>query len=73
MDHPETQLLTATRAARYLRIGPASAKWLKAEALAGRLPHVNCGGVPLFELEALRAALAEQARQPAIKRIGNDA
>ena len=73
MANTPPELLTPTQAAAWLGIGKLRANWLKAEALAGRLPHVNCGGVPLFELEALRAALAEQARQPAIKRIGNDA
>jgi hypothetical protein len=62
--------MTATRAARHLGIGTGKTKWLISEALAGRLPHVNCGGVPLFDLEALRSALAEQAMRPAIKQIG---
>ena len=73
MANTPPELLTPTQAAAWLGIGKLRAKWLKAEALAGRLPHVNCGGVPLFHLETLRAALAEQAQRPTIKRLGNDA
>lgn len=37
--------------------------WLKAEAEAGRLPHVNAGGVLLFDLEEVERALREQAKR----------
>ena len=73
MAHSAPELLTPTQAAGSLGIGKLRAKWLASEALAGRLPHVNCGGVPLFDLDALRAALTEQARSPITNRQGTNA
>ena len=39
-----------------------TAKWLRAEAEAGRLPHVKADKVFLFDPEAVEAALLERAR-----------
>lgn len=44
--------------ARRLRV---PAKWLRAEALAGRLPHLNADGQLLFNPVAVEAALIARA------------
>jgi hypothetical protein len=36
-------------------------KWLKAEALAGRIPHLKAGRKLLFNIEAVEYALSERA------------
>ena len=46
--------------AKYLGV-PAA--WLRAEAEQGRLPCINAGGVLLFNLRAVKRALAERAAQ----------
>jgi hypothetical protein len=53
-------LLPLSLAARLLRV-PTS--WLRAEAEAGRLPHLKAGKAILFEFEALERALLARARQ----------
>ena len=50
--------MSVTRAAFHLRIHPG---WLLAEAAAGRVPSLDCGGVRLVNLEAVKATLAERA------------
>jgi hypothetical protein len=37
------------------------ATWLRAEAEQGKLPCVNAGGVLLFNLQAVKRALAKRA------------
>jgi len=39
------------------------AKWLRAEAEAGRLPHVRAEDILLFEPETVFSILVERARQ----------
>jgi hypothetical protein len=56
----ETELLSLTRAARRLGV---PARWLRAEADAGRVPCLRAGMRYLFELNALREALARRARE----------
>lgn len=53
--------------ARRLRV---PAKWLRAEALAGRLPHLNADGQLLFNVEAVEAALTARAAGEAEKGKG---
>jgi hypothetical protein len=43
----------------FIREWPA--KWLRAEAMAGRLPHLNADGQLLFNPEVVEAALTERA------------
>jgi len=44
--------------ARRLRV---PAKWLRAEALAGRLPHLNADGQILFNPAAVESVLSARA------------
>lgn len=53
--------ITACEAAKLLRC--VSVEWLRAEAEAGRLPHLNADGEILFDLQAVRDALLARARQ----------
>lgn len=54
---------------KLLPVGPMSRmlhvpmKWLKAEAQAGRLPHIKAGNVFLFNPETVEAVLLERARK----------
>jgi hypothetical protein len=50
--------LSLHQLARRLRL---DREWLKQEALAGRLPCLPVGRKLLFELEAVKQALAERA------------
>lgn len=55
----ETQRLVALDSmARHLRV---PARWLRAEAEAGRVPHLNADGRFLFNLEAVERVLLERA------------
>jgi hypothetical protein len=54
------KLLTTRLMANRLQV---SMKWLKAEATAGRLPHVRAGTVLLFDPQAVEELLLERARQ----------
>lgn len=56
----QSNLMPLREMARRLRV-PAT--WLKAEALAGRVPAVQAGNQFLFHLEAVESALAERARK----------
>ena len=38
--------------------------WLKAEAAAGRVPHLRAGRTVLFNVAAVRDALARRAAEP---------
>ena len=68
LPRPQLELLTAARAVLCLKIKPVKAKWLKDEALAGRLPHINCDGVPLFDRDTLMKALIKRAQCEALTR-----
>lgn len=46
--------------ARRLRV---PAKWLRAEAEAGRIPHLRAGNVLLFDPEAVERIVFERLRQ----------
>lgn len=52
----------AERAARSLGVPQA---WLKAEAVAGRIPSIVAGRRRLFDLDQVRRALNERAAEPA--------
>jgi hypothetical protein len=54
------QLLTLSHMARRLRV---PARWLRAEAEAGNLPHVKAENVLLFDPVTVEAVLLERARQ----------
>jgi hypothetical protein len=60
MDITETELLSLGRAARRLGV---TARWLRGEAEAGRVPCLRADRRYLFDWRALEAALAERARQ----------
>ncbi len=54
------RLLRSRNVARLLKVPE---DWLIAEAKAGRLPHIDAGGVFLFDYEATEQALLALARQ----------
>ena len=51
-------LLTAGQMARRLRV---TARWLKAEADAGRIPHLKAETVYLFDPDVVERVLRERA------------
>jgi hypothetical protein len=53
-----SELLSLPRAARRLGV---SSRWLKAEAVAGRVPCLRADSRFLFDADALTAALRERA------------
>jgi hypothetical protein len=53
-------LLPLGLAARYLRV---PARWLRAEAEAGRIPHLRADTALLFDVATVEALLIERARQ----------
>jgi hypothetical protein len=55
----QAKLLPLSQVARELRV---PVKWLRDEALAGRVPHLRAGTQFLFDLEALTDVLAKRAR-----------
>ncbi len=59
MNTPST-LVPLGPLARRLRV---PAKWLREEALAGRVPHLKAGKVFLFDPDAVERVLLERARQ----------
>jgi hypothetical protein len=56
-DTPKLMNLAAT--ARHLRV---PAKWLRAEAEAGRIPHLRAGATLLFDPDAIEQLLLERVR-----------
>jgi hypothetical protein len=56
-----SELLSLARAAR--RVG-ITARWLRDEAAAGRVPHLRAGTRYLFDLAALTQSLSDRAAQP---------
>jgi hypothetical protein len=59
-DTPIPTVLPLPAVARRLGV-PAT--WLRAEAEAGRLPHLRAGARILMDLELIREIVAERARQ----------
>lgn len=57
-DRPTLMPLTAL--ARRLNVAP---EWLRAEAQAGRLPHLRAGKQILFEAATVERLLIERARK----------
>ncbi|MEM1330159.1 MAG: helix-turn-helix domain-containing protein [Planctomycetota bacterium] len=53
-------LVTIDQLARQL---PVSKRWLQREAQAGRIPSLLAGRRRLFNLEAVRASIAQQAAE----------
>jgi len=53
-----TSLMTLPRLAFVLRL---PRKWLRQEAVAGRLPYLRVGKKLLFNLKAVQESLAERA------------
>jgi hypothetical protein len=62
MEHAEANLISMHGLARELRL-PAA--WLQKEANFGRIPALRIGRKWLFNLQAVKAVLAERAAQPA--------
>ena len=60
-------LLTTSAAARHLRV---SARWLRAEAEAGRVPALRAGKRFLFSREATEGELLRRARGEEAERGG---
>jgi hypothetical protein len=56
----QSRLLPLNRMARELRV---PVRWLRAEAEAGRIPHVKAEQVLLFDPETVEAVLLARARQ----------
>ena len=52
-----------------IRLGTLSRKlnvpavWLREQTIKGYLPHINAGGIFLFNLEAVKNALADMANR----------
>ena len=59
-QNQKRRLLQPAEMARKLRVSPG---WLRIEAKAGRLPHLNAGGTLLFDPDVVERALSERARQ----------
>ena len=57
-EHPRP--LPIARVARMLRV---PVKWLRAEAEAGRIPHLRAGRAMLCDLETVERILLQRARQ----------
>lgn len=57
----QSKLLPVGPMARRLRV---SVKWLRAEADAGRLPHVRADRAFLFDPDAVERVLLERAQEP---------
>lgn len=63
MQNDSDKLIPVVRAAFRLGVNP---RWLSAEARAGRVPAIDCGGVLMVDLSAVQQALADRA---AVERI----
>jgi len=61
----DTTLLPIRFVARHLRV---TVGWLRAEAMAGRVPHLNAGGRILMNRTAVERALAARAKQEGVSR-----
>jgi len=58
MEETRHELVPAGILARQLRV---PARWLKAEAAAGRIPHIRAERIFLFDTAAVEAVLLERA------------
>jgi hypothetical protein len=63
MDTPDRPVLTPL--GQLARLLGVPARWLRAEAEAGRLPHLRADNVLLFDADLVERLLAERARRPA--------
>ena len=70
MDTTAAATLTPlSTTARLLRV---PSDWLRAEAEAGRLPHLRAGKALLFDLDLIERLLLERARQAPATGEGGD-
>jgi hypothetical protein len=60
VSHQARKLVPINVAARWLRV---PARWLRGEAVAGRIPHLTAGTTILCDVCAVEAALLERARR----------
>jgi excisionase family DNA binding protein len=58
MKNEASDLMSLSTAARRLGV---PARWLRAEALAGKIPHLRAGSRVLVNLDSLRALLLSRA------------
>lgn len=65
----ETQLLPLAHMAHRLQV---TAKWLRSEADAGRVPHVRADRVLLFHAETVEAILVKRATSTNESEVCND-
>ena len=65
----ESKLLAIGPTARRLRV---TVRWLRAEAEAGRIPHLKADARLLFDVEAVEAALLKRARAPVGQGVDRD-
>ena len=63
MVNTQSRLVPAGPMARRLRV---PVRWLRAEAEAGRIPHVKAERVFLFDPEAVEKVLLERAQAAAV-------
>ena len=59
----EPTLLPANQMARWIRV---PLRWLREEAVAGRIPCVDAGGQLLFDPETVERVLLDRARETEI-------
>ena len=67
METTRCTLLPLGPLARLLGV---TSRWLRAEAEAGRLPHLPAGNTILFDADLVERLLAERARQPVTGKEG---
>jgi hypothetical protein len=60
------RLLPLNPTARSLRV---PARWLRAEAEAGRIPHLKAGRVLLFDVDAVERVLLDRARSEGLASV----
>ena len=60
MNSTESKLTPLPAMARSLHV---TQRWLRAEAEAGRIPHLRAGARLLFDAEAVERLLLERARE----------
>ncbi len=63
-DAQKNQLLRLSGLSRRLGL---PVRWLRLEAEAGRLPHLNAGGTLLFDPDAVEEALRNRAGGGAVR------
>ncbi len=57
----QPQVVTLDKLAKRLRL---SKRWLRTEAIAGRIPSLRIGSRRIFNPDAVEAAIAERAADP---------